>query len=60
MKMKKKETILKLYNNYIEEELKPTEEYRKISHEFIDKIESFRNELEESKKEELIETIDLI
>lgn len=58
--MEENKTISKLYDNYIETDLKTSKKYIEISKQFVDKIEKFSKKLKKKDKKELDKIINLV
>lgn len=58
--MEESKTISKLYDNYIETDLKTNKKYREISRQFVNKTEKFSKKLKKKDKKELDKIINLV
>lgn len=58
--MNRKETILKLYDEYIESEINITDKYKELSKEFVKIREEFVKKLDNTEQERLDRIVDLL
>lgn len=58
--MEEKKTISKLYDDYIEGNIRTSKKYKEISNKFVDRIERFRDKLKKKDKKELDKIIELV